>query len=216
MELERVIAKGAKAVAFSENPSVLGLPSVHTTHWDPLLAVANEAGIPVCMHIGSSSRLTTTSPDAPNTITLTLTGLNSMSAAADWLLGGILERLPGLKVIMSEGGAVWVPYLVERADKVFFDRRMDMNLEIGQAFKGSVAPSRLFAEHMYVCLVDEHVALRCLSEIPVDNLLWEADYPHGDGLWPDNRVTMEKSLAEVPSDVAVRIMEMNFRRVFNV
>ena len=91
-----------------------------------------------------------------------------------------------------------------------------MNLEIGQVFKGSVAPSQLFAEHMYVCLVDEHVALRCLSEIPVDNLLWEADYPHGDGLWPDNRVTMEKSLAEVPSDVAVRIMEMNFRRVFNV
>ena len=75
------------------------------------MAVANEAGIPVCMHIGSSSRLTTTSTDAPNTISLTLTGLNSMSAAADWLLGGILERLPGLKVIMSEGGAGWVPYL---------------------------------------------------------------------------------------------------------
>ena len=35
---ERVVAKGAKAVAFSENPTVLGLPSVHTDHWDPLWA----------------------------------------------------------------------------------------------------------------------------------------------------------------------------------
>ena len=60
-ELERVIAKGAKAIAFSENPTVLGLPSVHTDHWDPLWAVAEEAGVPVCMHIGSSSRLVTTS-----------------------------------------------------------------------------------------------------------------------------------------------------------
>ena len=60
-ELKRVLDKGAKAVAFSENPTVLGLPSIHTNHWDPLFEVASDAQIPICTHIGSSSRLVTTS-----------------------------------------------------------------------------------------------------------------------------------------------------------
>ena len=168
------------------------------------------------MHIGSSSRLITTSDDAPATVLTSLNGLNSMCAGVDWLLGGVLERFPGLNVILSEGGAGWVPYVLERADKAFFDHRMDTNLEVGQKFKGKVPPSQLFAEHMYVCLVDEHFALRALGDIPVDNLLWEGDFPHGDGLWPDNRSTMEKSLVDVPDADAVKIMETNFRRVFGI
>jgi hypothetical protein len=109
-----------------------------------------------------------------------------------------------------------VPYILERADKVFYDRRLDTNLEVGQKFKGAVPPSQLFREHMYVCLVDEHFALRVLGDIPVDNLVWEGDYPHGDGLWPDNRVTMEKALADVPAADAEKIMETNLRRVLHL
>ena len=91
-----------------------------------------------------------------------------------------------------------------------------MNLEIGQVFKGSVAPSQLFAEHMYVCLVDEHFALRSLGEIPVDNLVWEGDYPHGDGRWPDNRGYLERALADVPDTDAVKIAETNLRSLLGV
>ena len=83
---------------------MLGLPSVHTDHWDPLWAVADEAGIPVCMHIGWSSRLLTTSGRAA-AVLVSLLGMNSMLAAADWLFCGVLERFPGLKVMLSEGGA---------------------------------------------------------------------------------------------------------------
>jgi predicted TIM-barrel fold metal-dependent hydrolase len=211
-ELERVIAKGAKAVAFSENPTVLGLPSVHTDHWEPLWAVANEARLPVCMHIGSSSRLVTTSPDAPAKVLVTLNGVNSMLACVDWLFSGILERHTNLSVILSEGGAGWIPYILERADKSFHDPRTNFDLSIGQtARQGTLPPSRVFAEHMYVCLVDEHFALRSLGDIPVDNLLWEGDYPHGDGLWPNNRTYLEKALAGVPDADAVKIAETNLR-----
>jgi predicted TIM-barrel fold metal-dependent hydrolase len=211
-ELERVIAKGAKAIAFSENPTVLGLPSVHTDHWEPLWAVANEARLPVCMHIGSSSRLVTTSPDAPAKVLVTLNGVNSMLACVDWLFSGILDRHTNLSVILSEGGAGWIPYILERADKSFHDPRTNFDLSIGQtARQGTLPPSQVFAEHMYVCLVDEHFALRSLGDIPVDNLLWEGDYPHGDGLWPNNRTYLEKALAGVPDADAVKIAETNLR-----
>ncbi len=216
-ELARVLAKGARAIAFSENPTVLGLPSVHTGHWDPLWAAVDEARIPVCMHIGSSSRLVTTSEDAPPTVLVSLNGLNSMMAGVDWLLSGILERFPNIKVILSEGGAGWVPYILERTEKAFHDKRIKPNATIGQTSKGgTVPPSQLFRDHMFVCLVDEHFALRALDDIPVDNLLWEGDYPHGDGLWPHNRDYLEKALAEVAVDDAVKIAETNLRNLLQV
>ena len=141
-ELERVLAKGARALAFSENPTVLNLPSVHTDHWDRLWAVVSEADIPVCMHIGSSSRLVTTSDDAPPTVLVSLNGLNSMMAGVDWLMSGTLERFPKLKVILSEGGAGWIPYILERADKAFHDKRIRPNAAIGQTSKGRRGPTQ--------------------------------------------------------------------------
>lgn len=216
-ELERVLAKGAKAIAFSENPTVLGLPSVHTRHWDPLWAAVGEAGIPVCMHIGSSSRLLNTSDDAPTTVMYSLNGVNSMMAGVDWLMSGIFERFPTVKVVLSEGGAGWIPYILERADKGFFDRRIDSDPTLGRAYeKGTIPPSELFRDHMYVCLVDEHFALRSLGDIPVGNLLWEGDYPHGDGLFPANHTYLEKALADVPDADAARIAEGNLRGLLGV
>ena len=216
-ELQRVLAKGAKAIAFSENPTVLGLPSVHTDHWDPLWSAVNEAGIPVCMHIGSSSRLVTTSADAPPTVLVSLNGLNSMMAGVDWLMSGILERFTNVKVMLSEGGAGWIPYILERADKAFHDKRLKPNETIGQTSRGgTLPPSQLFREHMYVCLVDEHFALRSLGDIPADNLLWEGDYPHGDGLWPNNHRYLEKGLAGVPDEDATKIAETNLRGLLHL
>jgi predicted TIM-barrel fold metal-dependent hydrolase len=215
-EFDRVAAKGAKALAFSENPTVLGLPSVHTDHWEPLWGRVAEAGIPLCMHIGSSSRLVTTSADAPATVLVSLNGVNSMMAAVDWLLSGILER-HAINVILSEGGAGWIPYVLERADKAFHDKRIKPNAAIGQtAKKLRTPPSELFRRHMYVCLVDEYFALRSLGDIPVDNLLWEGDYPHGDGLWPNNRTYLEKALAGVSEDDATKIVETNLRKLLAV
>jgi len=208
VELRRVIDKGASAIAFSENPTVLGLPSIHTDHWDPLWAVASEVAVPICMHIGSSSKMMTTSDDAPPTVLVSLNGVNSMMAAVDWLQSRTLEHFPSLKVVLSEGGAGWIPYILERAEKAFFDHR------ITRREPGDRSPRERFADQMYVCMVDEYFALRSLGDIPVDNLLWEGDYPHGDGLFPHNHEYLEKALTDVSVDDARKIVETNFQSVF--
>ena len=35
-EIERTAARGAKSIAFSENPTKLELPSIHTDYWHPV------------------------------------------------------------------------------------------------------------------------------------------------------------------------------------
>lgn len=214
-ELKRVVEKGAHAIAFSENPTVLGLPSVHTPHWDPLWAIVDEAQIPVCQHIGSSSRLITTSNDAPVGVQVSLLGMNSIMAGVDWMIGTALDRFPNMRVMLSEGGAGWVPYILERCDKVWSDGRIRPDESLGFSPMGSRPPSQVFAEQIYVCLVDEHFAVRAIDDIPVDHLLWEGDYPHGDGLFPNNRVYLDKVLADVPEAAAVQIAETNLRGLLN-
>ena len=44
-----------EAITFSEAPHMLGLPSLHTGHWDPLMAACEETGTVVCLHTGASA-----------------------------------------------------------------------------------------------------------------------------------------------------------------
>ena len=54
-EVQRNAERGVRAMCFSELPTRLKLPSIHTGYWDPMFQVCNDAGVTVCMHVGSSS-----------------------------------------------------------------------------------------------------------------------------------------------------------------
>ena len=86
-EVRRNAARGVKAVCFSEIPPFLGLPSVHDpdNYWDPFFEACAETGTVVNMHIGSSSKMPSTSADAPPAVGSTLTHTN-----ATLLVGGLL------------------------------------------------------------------------------------------------------------------------------
>src|SRR4029077_5225460 len=86
-ELQRTAAKGAVAVAFTENPHRQGFPSLHDPdrYWDPVFAAAQEAELPLCLHFGSSSWMITSSPDAPLIVQSVSGPLNSQLAFIDWI-----------------------------------------------------------------------------------------------------------------------------------
>jgi predicted TIM-barrel fold metal-dependent hydrolase len=208
-ELKRLSGR-VKAVAFSENPTVLGLPSVHTDHWDPLWAAVADADLAVCMHIGSSSVLVTSSPDAPVAVQWTATGINSMLAMADWIFSGIFDRFPSLRVLLSEGGAGWIPYILERAQKLVDIRGSLNGLGI------SKTPHEIFRDNMFACMVTDEFAIQSRHAIGIDNLAWEGDFPHSDGMYPRSRTNLERVLADVPDDEARKICQLNAQRAFRL
>ena len=85
-EVRRVAKKGCHAITFPENPVPLGLPSLHTDHWDPFWKACTDEGTVVCMHIGSSGKLAITAPDAPIDVLINLQPMNIVQAAADVLV----------------------------------------------------------------------------------------------------------------------------------
>ena len=207
-ELERTVAKGARAVSFIENPVPLGLPSYHTDHWDGFFSACEAADVPVCLHFGSSGQSPSTAPEAPFAVTITLFGCNSMYAATDLLFSPVFHRHPNLKVAMAEGGIGWVPYLLERADYVWNRHRFYQNVD------QSTPPSELFANHIYGCFIDDVHGLNSRYDIGLSRILWEADYPHSDSNWPNSRKRAVEVFATIPDEEVRQMVETNSRALF--
>ena len=56
------------------------------------------------------------SPETTPSVGIALCGINSMSALGDLIFSGAFNGLPNCRVALSEGGAGWVPYVLERLD----------------------------------------------------------------------------------------------------
>ena len=152
-EVRRNADRGVRAVCFSEIPPFLGLPSVHDPdhYWDPFFRACSETQTIVNMHIGSSSKMPSTSADAPPAVGSTLTHTNATFSLVDFLFSGVFVRLPELKVAYSEGQIGWIPYILERADRVWEDNR-------GWGGVADIVPekpSSYFKDHVWGCFFDD-------------------------------------------------------------
>jgi predicted TIM-barrel fold metal-dependent hydrolase len=210
-EIHRTAAKGAKSITFPELPDRLGFPSWHSDHWDPILAAASEASLPLSLHFGSGGA-PLASPEALTTnftVAIALFGLNSMSATAELLLSPVFHKFPSLKVALSEGGVGWMPYMIERIDYVWERHRWYNDVNRG------VRPSELFKDHLYGCFISDKAGIFSRHLIGVDNIMFESDYPHSDSNWPHTRKILEEAMVEVPEDEARKMVEYNARKLYN-
>ncbi len=229
-EIERTAALGAKSVAFSENPSKLGLPSIHTDYWHPVFRAAEETGFVLSMHVGSSSNLIRTSDDMPTLAFMAYSAAaNQAGTLLDWLFSGNFVTFPKLKIALSEGSIGWIPYFLERAVQVVdkqrfwasrFDIDMNPNHERGES-KGAATfdldtdVRRLFADHVYGTFIEDDAGIRLLDVIGEDNVMLECDYPHSDSTWPDTSRLASKWLGHLPEDVQHKIAVGNAARVYD-
>jgi predicted TIM-barrel fold metal-dependent hydrolase len=178
-EVRRNAKRGVHALTFTENPAAMGYPSFHDDYWTPLWKALVDTDTVMNVHIGSSGRLATTAPDAPMDVMITLQPMNIVQAAADLLWSAPIKKYPGLKIALSEGGTGWIPYFLERADRTF-----EMHSTWTHQDFGGKLPSEVFREHFLTCFISDHVGVQLRHQIGIDNIAWEADYPHSDSMWP--------------------------------
>jgi predicted TIM-barrel fold metal-dependent hydrolase len=210
-EVRRNAARGVHAVCFSEIPHHLGLPSIHTGHWDPFFAACAETDTVVNMHIGSSSQMPATSPDAPAMVQATLSFGNAMASMSDFLFSGVLVRYPELKLAYSEGQIGWIPYILERADDVWVQHG---------AWAGGAQlpepPSTYYFRNMYGCFFRDAHGIRSLDEVGVDNITFETDYPHSDSTWPDTKAIATEMFAGLSDEAVYKIVRGNAIRMLSL
>ena len=197
-ELLRNVRRGVRAVTFSEIPAYLGLPSIHTEYWDPFFAACAEHGVSIHMHIGSSSKMPSTSPDAPALVASALTFGNAMSSMVDFMLSGVLVRFPELQLAYSEGQIGWIPYILERTDHVWEANRAwgDVGDSVPEP------PSTYFHRQIYACFFEDEFGLtsEALNKITPQRILFETDYPHSDSVWPETEATAQRLMGHLDQE----------------
>ena len=184
-EVRRNAARGCRAVAFTELPANLGLPSIHdpNRYWDPFLARlrrdrhrrlhAHRLGLEDARRRAPTRRRAS----APRS-----RSLNATMSMADWLLSGALARFPRLKIAFSESQVGWMPFLLERLDHLFTvkskawagprSRDHRAALELRARAASSAASSTTWS------------ASTCATRSASSQLVFETDYPHQDITWP--------------------------------
>ena len=192
-EVRRCAAKGSYAVAFSENVSKLGQPSLYTGAWDELWRACVETDTTVSMHIGSSSSMPTTSDDAPLATSMSMYAQNAQGSLCDWVFSGSLQRFPELTIAFAESQVGWMPFQLERMDAVWRDGRADVDTV-------TIAPSEQVRGRVYGCVFDDLHGLRSRDEIGIDHILFETDYPHSDGTFPHSRKIARELFAAAGMD----------------
>ena len=228
VEMARCADKGATAFAFSENPEPLGLPTIHDPkrYWDPVLAAAQDLQMVVCMHVGSSSTMPTISTDAPGLANLTFGAVRAAGTMLAWLFSDVFERMPGVKIALSEGNIGWMPYFIERAEQVIDKQRHWAKNTSTAFYENEVATEQVMADldhldvratirdHIFGCFIEESSGLRSLDIIGEDNVMLETDYPHSDTTWPDCIGVAKKLLAGLPAETQYKIQRGNAEKLF--
>jgi len=206
-EVRRNAERGVPGITFSEIPAYLGLPSLHdpSGYWDPLFQACAETDTVVNMHIGSSSKMPSTSADAPAAVGSTLTFNNAMASMTDFLFSGVLVKYPNLKLAYSEGQIGWIPYIIERADKVWEENRGWG----GIGDKVPEPPSTYYFRQIYGCFFDDAYGLANIEKVGIDNVCFETDYPHSDSTWPASKEVAMKQMADLSADIQRKLVRGN-------
>jgi predicted TIM-barrel fold metal-dependent hydrolase len=208
-EVRRNAERGFRAVTFTEGPEKLGLPSLHGGYWEPLMQACEETGTVLCLHVGSSSTIPDTSPEAPPDTIGVLFFAYAMFYAVDWLYSMIPVRHPDLKICLSEGGIGWVAGLIDRLDHILRYH------ELYGTWTGiELTPAEVLRRNFYFCAIDDPSGFLQVDSIGAEHLMIESDYPHLDSTWPDTQPLLHRHLAHLPADVVDLIAWGNAARIF--
>jgi len=151
--------------------------------YDPILAAAEAAGLPVLLH-----SVTLVSPAFPCQIDqfenhwarqMLSHSFAMMANLVSLVHTGVPARFPKLRIGFTEAGVAWVPYMVWRMDKYYHEyRRMLPFLE--------QRPSEYVRERMWFATQpleepdDPRDLVRVIETIGADRVLFASDWPHHD------------------------------------
>ncbi|HVN90141.1 MAG TPA: amidohydrolase family protein [Candidatus Binataceae bacterium] len=128
-----------------------------------------------------------------------------------FVLGGVFERHPKLKIACVEADAGWVPHFMYRLDHAYDRHRYWLDVA-----KLSKWPSEYFREHIYMTFQDDWVAFQAKEMLNPKRLMWANDFPHSDSTWPNSQSLLKKHAQNLTAQEKDWIMHDNVAEFYGI
>ena len=216
-ELRWAVDHGHKGVLIAAYPN--GTYTDPGPENDPFWSLAQEAGVPLGVHIGSfteaglgAGKIDQSSVGFMAGAGASKAGAQTIPVAAQLVFSGVPQRFPHLKFVLVEANIGWIPTVMEQLDDMFLRYRW---------FSGATAfmqemPSRIFFRNFWATFMVDTVGIELRHRLNADHVMWSTDYPHTGSDWPNHRVTIERLFRGVPADVVKRMLHDNCKALYRL
>jgi uncharacterized protein len=140
---------------------------------------------------------------------------NGSVAAVQWVLSGLFDRVPKLKIFFAENQIGWVPFFLQAAD-VRYDRHHRWAEKLLGFTPLKHPPSEYIREHCLWGFQFDRVGVELRHKINVERLIWGSDFPHQESDWPESLSVIERNFAGVPEDEKQRMVCGNAVEFFHL
>lgn len=208
-ELERVVKRGLRGVAI---PCTAPPDKPYSDPaYEPFWSAAEEAGIPITMHIFCGSEWGMSLPSHWNAVTSYAMALSAISWTVETLItSGVVERHPKLQFVCAEWETGWMAHWLERLDHAAYRSPFAIAKEVKDK------PTEYFRRNFHVTFEDDEFGIRTRDGIGVDRMLWGNDYPHHDSIWPNSRQVLERIMRDVPEAEERAMTWGNVLKLYNL
>jgi predicted TIM-barrel fold metal-dependent hydrolase len=214
-EVQRCAGLGFRSVFLTTTPHPLQ-PDWNDDAWEPFWAVCEEAGMVIAFHVGTDPLdlaagevigITYRGPGGA-VLNYAETTFSGQRAAMKLVASGALDRHPGLKVLVSEGGATWVPFLADRMVEGYRQHHMAVYPKLSRD------PREILYSQVYASFQHDATAVATVTSMGYDNVMWGSDYPHMEGTYGHTQATLHELFDDTPEDVRRRITIGAFQELF--
>jgi len=220
-ELRRMIDNGVRGIVLPDRPErlsqgYLGPDGKVSPFWEELFDLCNATGLAINFHLNSALDANTSIWD--NLVFDQKLPINNLvhhvgccATMANFMVSGLLDTYPDLKIGLIESGAGWVPFAIEAMEHQFDEFRTMENHALQRR------PREYFAKNFWVSFWFESFAPKHMVEaIGVDRIMFETDFPHPTSLYPGIQAKLVDVLGGHDFETRRRILERNAVELYNL
>lgn len=217
-EIERAAELGHRGILMTGEPQAFNMPPIGDAHWEPMWQAAESNGLPIHYHLGSGdmskaftpARLEAHGLKSTYAFTAVELFMKNATQVCDLLLSGLLDRHPNLPFVSVESGVGWIPFLLQAADYSWKEARVPHH-------GSQTLPSELFARQVYAtCWFELLTTEEFDPAIPLDNVLFETDFPHPICLYDNVQDVFDQGLSKFSDADRRRILWENAAHLYRV
>jgi predicted TIM-barrel fold metal-dependent hydrolase len=207
-DLEKMKAMGLRGVMMPGFPI---LEDYDSQIYDDFFEAAISIKMPLSFHILTSREGIANPPRGPKSNSFMSIIRGNQDIMGMFILGGIFERHPKLKIACVEADAGWVPHFMYRMDHAYDRHRYWLDM-----YKLSKLPSEYFRENIYTTFQDDWVAFKSTDMLNPRRLMWANDFPHSDSTWPNSQELLRKHSQSLTDDEKDWILHDNVVELYGI